>query len=85
MNKYITLSNKLFKYLHQFDFIDKLIRIDKYKISEMENFLNKKETYSLVELGKWHQWALSVDNLEYKWITLLVMYGGFSISEIVRL
>lgn len=85
MNKYITLTNKFFKYLFAKDLIEKPLYIDKIKMSGKDMLISKKETFSDEELKKWYEYALNLAAVEDKWIIFLAMYNGFSISEIVRM
>jgi integrase len=84
-NKYITLSNKFLKYLRKYEFIEKEIYLDRIKIDGKELLLTKKETYSIEELEKWYKYALNEAIKEEKWIILLALFNGLSISEIVRM
>lgn len=83
--RYVRLVNNFFEYLYENDLMKILIKIKNYGDDMTETILSKKENYSLEELNKWYKWALNVDNEEFKWITLLAIFNGFSVSEITRL
>ena len=84
--RYITLINKFLKFCYKNELIKKLSEIDNYKISIKEKIITKKENYSYEEIGKWHNWAINInEDTHLKWITLLSIYHGLTISEITRL
>lgn len=84
--RYITLINKFLKFCYKNELIKKLSEIDNYKISIKEKIVTKKENYSYEEIGEWHNWAINInEDIHLKWITLLSIYHGLTISEITRL
>jgi len=84
--RYITLINKFLKFCYKNELIEKLSELDNYKVSIEEKVTTKKENYSYEEIGKWHNWAINInEDNNLKWITLLSIYHGLTISEITRL
>jgi len=83
--RYIQFTNKFFKHLYNNDLIKISIEIEQYKEKLEDKIIKKKENYSIEELGKWYKWALSIDDLNLKWITLLAIFNGFGTSEMTRL
>jgi len=83
--RYIQFTNKFFKHLYGTDLIKISIQIEQYKEKLKDKIVKKKENYSIEELEKWYKWALSIDDLNLKWITLLAIFNGFGTSEMTRL
>ena len=96
--RYIQFTNKFFKHLYNVDLMKVLIEIEQYKTNKNEMIKNKKEFYTIEELKKWYELALNlpdmepifeknkkIPNEEVKWIILLGIFNGFSISEMTRL
>jgi len=84
--RYITLVNKFLDFLYRNEFTEKMIRLDNYKVSLKEKLEAKKDNYTYEEIGKWHNWAINInEDINLRWITLLAIYHGLTISEMTRL
>jgi len=83
--RYVNLINKFFKFCYKNELVKNSIEIDSYKVSLSHKVNSKKESYTLDEVKKWYKWALNCSDEEYKWITLIAIFNGFSVSEITRL
>jgi len=83
--RYVQFTNKFFKHFYGNDLIKISVQIEQYKEKLKDKIVKKKENYSIEELGKWYKWALNIDDLNLKWITLLAIFNGFGTSEMTRL